>query len=49
MKILLTGILLILSYSAHSTDTCSRIATINYQDILIDTSSTKKGEGLRYY
>ena len=30
-------------------DTCGRVAIINYQKILIDTSSTKKGEGLRYH
>lgn len=30
-------------------DTCGRVATINYQKVLIDTSSTKKGEGLRFY
>ncbi len=29
--------------------TCSRIARINYQEILIDTNSTQKGEGLRYH
>lgn len=30
-------------------ETCSRIATINYQEILVDTNSTDKGEGLRYH
>ncbi|MEI8347170.1 MAG: hypothetical protein WCG27_06870 [Pseudomonadota bacterium] len=30
-------------------ETCSRTATINYQEVLIDTDSTQKGEGLRYY
>jgi len=28
---------------------CSRVATVNYQQVLVDTSSTKKGEGLRFY
>jgi len=30
-------------------DSCGRIATVNYQDIFIDSSSTKKGEGLRNF
>jgi hypothetical protein len=30
-------------------ETCSRVATINYQEVLVDSSSTKKGEGLRFY
>jgi hypothetical protein len=32
-----------------ATETCSRIATINYQEVLVDTNSTDKGEGLRYH
>lgn len=30
-------------------DTCSRVAIINYQEVLVDTSSTQKGEGLRFH
>ena len=30
-------------------ETCSRVAVINYQEILVDAGSSKKGEGLRYY
>jgi len=30
-------------------ETCSRIATINYQEVLVDVSSSNQGEGLRYY
>lgn len=30
-------------------ETCSRVATINYQEVLVDVSSTNRGEGLRYY
>ncbi len=30
-------------------DTCSRIAVINYQEVLIDSSSSKPGDGLRFY
>ncbi|MBL7665554.1 MAG: hypothetical protein JNM93_10510 [Bacteriovoracaceae bacterium] len=29
--------------------TCSRVVQVNYQEILVDASSSKKGEGLRYY
>jgi hypothetical protein len=32
-----------------SAETCSRVATINYQDVLVDVSSKNRGEGLRYY
>jgi len=34
---------------AHAAETCSRVATINYQDVLVDVSANGKGEGLRYY
>lgn len=30
-------------------ETCSRVATINYQEVLVDVSSNNRGEGLRYY
>lgn len=30
-------------------ETCSRNATINYQQVLVDVSSKHRGEGLRYY
>lgn len=30
-------------------ETCSRIAVVNFQEILVDTNSTQKGEGLRFY
>lgn len=29
--------------------TCSRVATVNSMEVLIDSGSSKKGEGLRYY
>jgi hypothetical protein len=35
--------------SAFSAETCSRVATINYQEVLVDVSSSNRGEGLRYY
>ena len=37
------------SLQALSIETCSRTAVINYQEVLIDTSSNEKGEGLRFY
>ena len=33
----------------YCAETCSRIAIINYQEVLVDAGSNKKGEGLRYY
>ncbi len=30
-------------------ETCSRVATINYQQVLVDAGANKKGEGLRFY
>lgn len=35
--------------SLLATETCSRVAIINYQEVLVDTNSTQKGEGLRYH
>lgn len=34
---------------ALARESCSRIATINFQDVLVDSSSSVKGEGLRIY
>ena len=42
-------LILLLSLSAHAAETCSRVATINYQEVLVDVSSKNLGEGLRYY
>lgn len=41
--------LLMTSLSLKAAETCSRVATINYQEVLVDVSSNKRGEGLRYY
>jgi hypothetical protein len=30
-------------------ESCSRTATVNYQEVLVDASSSNRGEGLRYY
>lgn len=35
--------------SLAAMETCSRTAVINYQEVLVDTNSNQKGEGLRYY
>lgn len=35
--------------SVSGLETCSRVALIKYQEILVDTNSGQKGEGLRYY
>lgn len=42
-------ILLLVSTTTFSAETCSRTAFINFQEVLIDTDSTRKGEGLRFY
>ena len=34
---------------AITDEPCSRSARINYQDVLVDTSSTRKGEGIKFY
>ena len=34
---------------SYAVETCSRIAVINYQEVLVDTNSTEKGEGLRFH
>lgn len=49
MKILITIVGLLLASTSLATQVCSRVALVNYQEILVDTSSTQKGEGLRYY
>lgn len=42
-------ILSLMISSAFAAETCSRVATINYQEILVDVSNKNRGEGLRYY
>lgn len=49
MPIFLYIILFIFSYSASAIEACSRVAIINYQEILVDSNSSDKGEGLRYH
>ena len=40
---------LLVSTLGWAAETCSRVATINYQEVLVDVSSKSRGEGLRYY
>lgn len=47
-----TGFLLLVFFAtgqSQAVETCSRIAIINYQEVLVDTNSTEKGEGLRFH
>jgi hypothetical protein len=46
---LITLVLLFSSSVCFSQETCSRTALINFQEVIIDTDSTKKGEGLRFF
>lgn len=45
----LSVLICLLMGSTWAAETCSRTATINYQDVLVDVSSKNRGEGLRYY
>lgn len=45
----LTILILFMIQSVWAAETCSRVATINYQEVLVDVSSKNLGEGLRYY
>lgn len=50
MKTLVSIIALFcLIFATFAEETCSRVATINYQEILVDPNTSQKGEGLRYY
>jgi hypothetical protein len=48
LTVLILSFLITIS-SGFAVETCSRIANINYQEVLVDTSSNNRGEGLRYY
>ncbi len=49
MKNLIIVIFVLFSNYIFGAQTCSRIAIINNQEVLVDSNSTDKGEGLRYY
>ncbi len=38
-----------LPISSSAAEICSRIAVINYQEVLVDTNSAQKGDGLRFF
>jgi hypothetical protein len=48
-KISLLILSIIFSTQTWGAEICSRVATINYQEVLVDVSSSNRGEGLRYY
>lgn len=48
MKCLILSFMIGLT-AALGAETCSRVAVVNYQEVLVDAGSNKKGEGLRYY
>ncbi len=49
LKIGFIFILNLIALTTFAAETCSRVAIINYQEVLVDAGSNKKGEGLRYY
>ncbi|MGZ3788343.1 MAG: hypothetical protein ACXVLQ_07450 [Bacteriovorax sp.] len=40
---------LLVPFTVNAVETCSRIAIINFQEVLVDSNASEKGEGLRYY
>ena len=48
-KLLFLFLSLLISHNGWAVDTCSRVAIINYQEVLVDVSSNSRGEGLRFY
>lgn len=48
MKIVILTFLIFFNF-VYASEVCSRIAVVNYQEVVVDTSSNKKGEGLRFY
>jgi len=49
LRTIFTVILFLTSFGLQAIETCSRVAVINYQEVLIDSNSSEKGEGLRYH
>ena len=48
-KILILFFIFLLSINGYANESCSRTATINYQNVLVDAGSNKRGEGLRFF
>lgn len=40
---------ILLTAGAQAVEPCGRTAVVNYQEVLVDASSSNQGEGLRYY
>jgi hypothetical protein len=49
LKVLFFALFFLQPNLLRATETCSRIAVINFQEVLVDTNSTDKGEGLRFH
>ena len=49
IKTVFLSLLICFISEAFAVETCSRIATVNYQEVIVDPSSTSRGEGLRFY
>lgn len=49
MKFFILLLLIFTNTAVNAAQTCSRIAKINYQQVLVDAGSDKRGEGLRFY
>lgn len=49
LKIVLLLLCILQCLGAFAAETCSRTAIINYQEVLVDTNSSLKGDGLRFY
>lgn len=47
--ILLIFVITLTQSTALAVEVCSRLAIINYQEVLVDTNSSQKGEGLRFF
>lgn len=49
LRYFLLFLLILSSLPVSAVETCSRIAIINYQEVLVDSNTSEKGEGLRYH
>ncbi|MCB9094565.1 MAG: hypothetical protein H6621_05800 [Halobacteriovoraceae bacterium] len=52
MLLKISSVLISLCFIAHpimATESCSRVAYVNYQEILVDSSSSVRGDGLKFY
>lgn len=47
--LIITAFVIMPNYALIASESCSRTATINYQEVLIDSANSLKGEGLRPY